>query len=213
MIVYVDTRVGNLGSLLRAFNLLGISPKAVECPDDVQTAQAIILPGVGSFGDGMASLRSQGLIEPLRVAASQGRPLFGICLGMQLLFDESEEHGRQEGLGLIHGRVRRLDPKNDSRYRVPNIGWCDIATTKPNRLFSNNNRQACCYFVHSYHADPADSDVVTAAIDYAGQTIPVAVEIGNLFGVQFHPEKSQDDGLAVLAAFCDHLRREGRLAA
>ena len=213
MIACIDTRIGNLGSLLRAFDLLGVSPRLVERPADVEAADAIILPGVGAFGDGMASLREQGLIEPLRRAAGKGTQLFGICLGMQLLFESSEEHGAQEGLGLVKGEVRRLDRKEDTRYRVPNIGWCDVTPTRPSRLFADPARSSVCYFVHSYHVAPASADVTTATIDYAGQPIPVAVEQGSLLGVQFHPEKSQDDGLAVLAAFLKSVQRAGHIAA
>jgi glutamine amidotransferase len=213
MIACVDTRIGNLGSLLRAFDLLGVSPRLVNQPSDVETAGAIILPGVGAFGDGMASLREQGLVEPLQRAGRNGTQLFGICLGMQLLFDSSEEHGKQEGLGLIKGKVRRLDPKSDSRYRIPNIGWCDVMPTRPSRLFADPAQPRVCYFVHSYHVAPATAGATTATIDYAGQSIPVAIEQDNLLGVQFHPEKSQDEGLAILGAFVEWLRRVGHIAA
>lgn len=130
---------------------------------------------------------------------------------MQLLFESSEEHGHQEGLGLIPGTVRRLDPGGDSHYRVPNIGWCDVLPTRPSLLFPKA-LPICCYFVHSYHVAPLSAEIVSGTIAFAGRPTPVAVEQDNLLGVQFHPEKSQDDGLAVLTAFVDQLRRSGRLA-
>jgi imidazole glycerol-phosphate synthase subunit HisH len=210
MIWYVDTGICNLGSLSRAFQRLNVVLHPVRHAGDIESAKALILPGVGAFGDGMASLRDQGLIEPLRRAAWGGQPLFGICLGMQLLFESSDEHGRQEGLGVFRGVARRLEPGTDHRYRVPNIGWCDVTPTRHSRLFPGGTT-ACCYFVHSYHVAPTATEIVTGVIDFAGQSIPVAVEQGNLFGVQFHPEKSQDDGLSVLVAFLDHLSKSGRL--
>jgi imidazole glycerol-phosphate synthase subunit HisH len=211
MISYIDTGICNLGSLRRAFEHLGVALNPIRHPSDFEAARAIILPGVGAFSDGMAGLRDQGLIVPLRQAAERGKPLFGICLGMQLMFGSSEEYGYQEGLGLIQGTVQRLDPGGNRRYRVPNIGWCDVAPTRPSSLFPAAVAR-CCYFVHSYYAAPAAFEIVSATIDFAGRPTPVAVEQGNLFGVQFHPEKSQDDGLAVLVAFVDHLQRSGRLA-
>jgi glutamine amidotransferase len=211
MICYVDTGICNLGSLARAFKRLDIGLRPIRGADEIDSAEAIILPGVGAFGDGMASLRAQGLVEPLRRAAKSGRPVFGICLGMQLLFESSEEHRSQEGLGILRGVARRLDPGGDHRYRVPNIGWCDVMPMRPSRLFPNGTT-TCCYFVHSYHVAPTATEIVTGVIDFAGRPVPVAVEWEDVFGVQFHPEKSQDDGLSVLIAFVEHLRESGRLS-
>src|SRR5262245_41478655 len=169
----------------------------------IAEARAILLPGVGAFGDAMASLRSQGLVEPIRRAAARGVPVFGICLGMQLLAEESEEFGRQEGLGLLHGRVRRLQADREG-FRVPNIGWCDVAPKRAGRLFPRGG--GSFYHVHSFHFEPRDPLVVAASIAFSGRDVAVAVEHGNLYGVQFHPEKSQDDGLGVLASFFEGLR-------
>jgi imidazole glycerol-phosphate synthase subunit HisH len=196
--VLVDMGISNLGSVRQALARVDAPQMAAASAANVEGARAILLPGVGAFGDGMASLRAQKLVEPIRRAAARGTPVFGICLGMQLLAEESEEFGRHEGLGLLPGRVRRLQADREG-FRVPNIGWCDVTPTRTGRLFPNGG--GCCYHVHSFHLEPRDPSVVAATIDFSGRKVAVAVENGNLYGVQFHPEKSQDDGLAVLAAF------------
>lgn len=200
--VLVDMGISNLGSVRQALRRVGAPAMTEATPTTVGGARAILLPGVGAFGDGMASLRAQGLVEPIRRAAARGVPVFGICLGMQLLAEESEEFGRHEGLGLLPGRVRRLQADREG-FRVPNIGWCDVTPTRKGRLFPEGG--GTCYHVHSYHFEPSDPSVVAATIEFSGRRTAVAVESGNLFGVQFHPEKSQDDGLGVLAAFFDGL--------
>lgn len=209
MIAIVDMGIGNLGSVYRALERIG-APTAVKAgAAEVERADAILLPGVGAFGDGMASLAAQGLIEPLRRAAGAGTPLFGICLGMQLLAEESEEHGKHRGLGLVRGRVVRL-AASDPAFRVPNIGWCNVVSTRPSTLFPAG-AGAAFYHVHSYRMEPGDPAIVTATIDFSGVPTVVAIEQDNLFGVQFHTEKSQDAGLDLLAAFLAYLRRSGRV--
>ncbi|HXX74271.1 MAG TPA: imidazole glycerol phosphate synthase subunit HisH [Nitrospiraceae bacterium] len=202
MIALVDLRISNVGSIRHALARVGCPDTVEATAASVPRASALIIPGVGSFGDGMASLREQGLVEPIRRAAQEGMPLFGICLGMQLLAFESDEHGRHEGLGLLEGRVVTLAP-TDPRFRVPNIGWCDVRSIRSGVLFGDQPG-GCFYHVHSYHLVPKDRRVIAAAIDYSGQEIVVAVEQENIFGVQFHPEKSQDDGLDFLARFVRH---------
>ncbi|HEY0833522.1 MAG TPA: imidazole glycerol phosphate synthase subunit HisH, partial [Azospirillum sp.] len=169
-------------------------------------------PGVGAFGDGMAALREKGLAEPLRRAAAAGTPLLGICLGMQLLAEESEEHGRHQGLGLIAGRAVRLTADQPG-FRVPNMGWCDVAATRPGVLFPDGYHPTSFYFVHSFHVECRDPADVAATIDFSGRPVAAALEAGNVYGAQFHPEKSQDAGLGLLANFVALLRRQGRLAA
>jgi glutamine amidotransferase len=154
-------------------------------------------------------LRKNGFIEPIRDAAASGVPVFGICLGMQLLADRSEEFGMHAGLGLIRGEVKRLTPR-DAAFRVPNTGWCDVRATRESTLFPHA-KAGCYYHVHSYHFVPSDPAATAATIDYAGDDVVVAVEQDNLYGVQFHPEKSQDDGLQVLSNFFASLRRSGRV--
>jgi len=198
-IVIVDLEISNLASVLQALRQIGAPPHAFATAQNIEFADAILLPGVGAFGDGMGSLRQKQLIDPIKRAAGRGTPIFGICLGMQLLAEHSEEFGSHEGLGLIKGEVVRLRP-SEPEFRVPNIGWCDVEAVRPS-VFFPNSAAGCYYHVHSYHLVPKDRAVAVGIIDYAGSQHVVALDTGNLFGVQFHPEKSQDDGLRVLANF------------
>jgi imidazole glycerol-phosphate synthase subunit HisH len=206
MIAVIDMGVGNLQSVLQAFGRVGAPPLQVTTDSgDVTRADAVILPGVGAFGDGIAALRRHGLVDSIRRHAQLRKPLIGICLGMQLLAEESEEHGLHQGLGLVRGRVVRLKP-TDGTCRVPNMGWCDVRGEKPGVLF-NGLAAETFYFAHSYHLECADTADVAATLAYGAGRVTAAVERGNLFGVQFHPEKSQDAGFHVLAAFLNHVRR------
>jgi glutamine amidotransferase len=201
--VLVDMGISNLGSVRQALARVNAPPMAAASAASIADARAILLPGVGAFGDAMASLRAQGLVEPIRRASARGTPVFGICLGMQLLAEESEEFGRHEGLGLLPGRVRKLEADR-AGFRVPNIGWCDVTPKKSTHLLSQGGT---FYHVHSFHFEPRDPAAVAATIEFSGRAVAVAIEHGNLYGVQFHPEKSQDDGLRVLAAFFEGLRQ------
>jgi imidazole glycerol-phosphate synthase subunit HisH len=209
MIAVIDMGISNIGSVMRALERVGAPLAEKATAANLVDATAVLLPGVGAFGDGMASLRQQGLVEPLRRIAAAGTPIFGICLGMQLLAETSEEHGNHVGLGLISGRVVRLEATLPGE-RVPNIGWNDVTPTRPSTLFPTGTG-GTFYHVHSFRLAPTDSSVVAATIEFSGTRIPVAIEQDNLFGVQFHAEKSQDDGLDLLAAFLAHLRRLGRI--
>ena len=200
MLTVVDSGTCNLDSVAQAFRRVGARFRITADAGDLVDADAIVLPGVGAFGDAMASLAAKDMIAPLRAAAAAGTPLLGICLGMQLLADESAEFGCHAGLGLVPGRVMRLAPARTGE-RVPNVGWCDVAPRPRSRLFDGIGAATSFYFVHGYHlvcAEPADS---VATIDYGEAPVTVAVERGNLFGIQFHPELSQDAGLDLLAAF------------
>jgi glutamine amidotransferase len=203
MIALVDSGVSNLASVIGALARVHAPVEVVRDAGTLARASAIILPGVGAFGDGMAGLRERGLVEPLRTAARAGKPILGICLGMQLLVDESEEHGRHEGLGLLPGRVRRL-VADQAGFRVPNMGWCDVAVPRPGALFPDGSRREAFYFVHSYHVDTAPQNVA-ATIEFSGRSVPAALESRNICGVQFHPEKSQDAGLDLLARWTGRL--------
>ncbi|MEA3192935.1 MAG: imidazole glycerol-phosphate synthase subunit HisH, partial [Betaproteobacteria bacterium] len=165
--VLVDMQISNLASVRRALEIIGVAGLPRATKDNVAAADAVLLPGVGAFGDGMASLREQGLVEPIRRAAKAGVPVFGICLGMQLLADESEEFGKHEGLGLVPGKVRKLPAVPG--FRVPNIGWCDVTAKPASRLFPSGS--GTCYHVHSFHLEPKDPSVVSAAIDFGGKKI------------------------------------------
>jgi glutamine amidotransferase len=200
MLTMIDMDMGNLQSVREAFRRVGAPVTVTNAAADVERAAAIVLPGVGAFGDGMERLRSRGLVEPLRAHARAGKPFLGICVGMQLLADEGEEHGRHDGLGLVRGRCVRLKPGGGDR--VPNMGWCDVRVVKDGSvLLAEAPDGEPFYFAHSYHLECRQPDDVAATIEYGGNQVVVAVERDNLFGVQFHPEKSQDGGLAVLQAF------------
>ncbi|MBN2139843.1 MAG: imidazole glycerol phosphate synthase subunit HisH [Desulfovibrionaceae bacterium] len=204
MIALIDLGMGNLASVLAAFQRVGAEVRVTDRPEDTAAAAAVILPGVGTFGDGMACLRARGLLKPLLRHAAEGRPLLGICLGMQLLADLGEEHGKHRGLGILPGRVARLRPKSLDQ-RVPNMGWCDVHIRKKNGLFRDVAEGESFYFAHSYHLI-CDKDTDQAAvIDYGGEEITAAVERDNVFGLQFHPEKSQDAGLDVLSSVMDRI--------
>lgn len=208
MIALVDLEISNLGSVLEAFRRVGAPPTQRATAENLADATAILLPGVGAFGDGMASLREQRLEEPIRDAAARGTTVFGICLGMQLLAETSEEHGKHRGLGLVPGHVVRLEP-SQPEFRVPNIGWCDVEPVRDGVLFAADQR-GCFYHVHSFHLQVDDPVDVAASMQYSGHAVTSAVERGSVMGVQFHPEKSQDDGLRLLDRFFQHLRRSGR---
>jgi imidazole glycerol-phosphate synthase subunit HisH len=199
MITVIDSGIANLGSVASALKRVGAQLRITTTPEEVGAAGALLLPGVGAFADGMQSLRKHGLIEPIRAVARAGRPVLGICLGMQLLAEASEEFGVHEGLGLLPGRVVRL-PELEG-LRVPNIGWCDLALARRARLFAGIEDGAAFYFVHSYHLACADAQDAVGTIGLGGARFAAAVERGNIYGAQFHPEKSQDVGLAFLANF------------
>jgi len=203
MIAVVDLKISNLASVSNALRQVGASEHVPATRANVPGADAVILPGVGAYGDGMASLREQGLIEPIRVAVRGGTPVLGICLGMQLMASCSSEFGDHEGLGLLPGRVERLVADRPG-YRVPNIGWCDVSPTRKGVLFPDA-AGGCYYHVHSFHLVADDPAMVAATTEFSGRSVAVAIESGNLFGVQFHAEKSQDDGLAILSRFLRHV--------
>jgi glutamine amidotransferase len=201
MLVMVDTEASNLESVLGALRRIGVSVSVARSADGIESASAIILPGVGAFAQGMGSLRERGLVDVLRRRIQKDKiPTLGICLGMQLLAESSEEHGQLEGLGVLKGRVVRLQP-GGKEFRVPNIGWCDTRPTKPSALFPDATDVRSFYYIHSYHFECDDESAVAATIDFGGRPITVAVAQGNIFGVQFHPEKSQGSGLDLLDRF------------
>lgn len=195
MIAIVDYGMGNLYSVRCALERLGFSGFVTADPDDLERARGIILPGVGAFGDAMANLRRRGLDRALVDAAQAGKPLLGICLGMQLLFEESEEHGRHAGLGLLPGRVVRFR----GPFKIPHMGWNRLRYLRASPLLAGVP-EGYVYFVHSYYVAPEARDILLAACDYHGE-VPAIVGRGRLFGMQFHPEKSGKTGLALLANF------------
>ena len=204
MVGIVDYGVGNLFSLRSSLAVLGAETLVSGDGDALAAADRLILPGVGAFGDAAAALREKGLDQVLRRLAGQGKPLLGICLGMQMLFDYSEEYGRHEGLGLIPGHVAALAPDlpPDKNLKVPHIGWNGLHRRNPvHPLLAGVNEGDCVYFVHSFHAvDCAESVIATA--EY-GPEVTAAVARGNVMGTQFHPEKSGAVGLGILCNFCE----------
>lgn len=196
MITIVDYGMGNLRSVSKALEYLGQEVAITADPARVLEAERLILPGVGAFGDAMAELEARGLVEPLRRYAQSGRPLLGICLGMQLLMDESEESPGVRGLGLIAGGCRRFR----TQLKVPHMGWNRIRQVRPAPLFEGLADGTYCYFVHSYYVVPEVAVVAAGLTDY-GVAFPSVLWHDNIVATQFHPEKSQDAGLAMLRNF------------
>jgi glutamine amidotransferase len=199
VIAVIDYGMGNLRSVLNALEAIEAEARLVATPDAAAEADRMILPGVGAFGDGMRNLRERGFVEALPDLVARGRPLLGLCLGMQMLADASEEHGEHEGLGLIRGVVRRLRPADG--LRVPHVGWNSVQPRNRSVLLGDDaGAEQTFYFVHSYHFSAERPEDVTGISDY-GAEVTAVVERGNVMGTQFHPEKSQRDGLALLRRF------------
>lgn len=204
MIAIVDYGVGNLFSLSSSLKALGIESELTADPTRLQQADQVILPGVGAFGDAMKKLQATGLDQAVKQLAASGKPLLGICLGMQLLFDSSEEFGQQAGLGLIPGRVVSLKEafeKKGIELKVPHIGWNPITIKQTSPLLKNIQEQDQFYYVHSFYATDCESHLV-ATSEY-GVSVPGIVAKDNVYGTQFHPEKSGKVGLALLQAFAE----------
>lgn len=199
MIAIVDYGVGNLFSLKSSFAAIGAEVVVTANEQILKAADKIILPGVGAFEDAANKLRQTGLDRVLIELAEQGKPLMGICLGMQMLFEKSYEFGEYEGLGLIPGAVRPIRDVIPGDYKIPHIGWNALHFQKESPLFANIAEGDCVYFVHSFYA--ADCDEYVIATSEYGAELTAAVQKGNVFGCQFHPEKSGKTGLAILRAF------------
>lgn len=205
MILIIDTQINNLTSVTNAFKRLGCITEVGCSLDQIEKAKAIILPGVGAFEKGMAALNEKGISSLIRRRVIEEKvPILGICLGMQLLAEGSDEHGQHEGLGLIKGRVERLQ-SNDSNYKIPNIGWCTTQVARSGIMFPKMTVEETFYYIHSHYINPADATDVAATINFSGRDIPVAIERDNIFGAQFHPEKSQDSGLDLIKRFLDKI--------
>ena len=198
MIANVDYGMGNLRSVQKAFERVGHGAVVTNRPEDVAQAERVVLPGVGAFGDAMANLKRAGLVDPVVKSISKGRPFLGICLGLQLLFVESEEMGRHRGLDVLPGRVRRF-PEGE---RVPQIGWNQIHIRRKLPLLEGIPDGSFFYFVHSYYVDAENPEDTIATTDYGIDYTSIAGR-GTAFGIQFHPEKSQDLGLRILKNFAE----------
>jgi glutamine amidotransferase len=200
MIAIIDYGMGNLRSVQKGFERVGHAATITNDPAVVAGANKVVLPGVGAFGDAMAELQRRGLVEAVRGAIDSGRPFLGICLGLQLLFDVGHEGGRQEGLGVLRGEVVRFDLP--AGYKVPHMGWNQLAVRRPAPLLKGLAEGTHVYFVHSYYVVPADPSVVAAEASYPAP-FTAMIWRDNLFATQFHPEKSQAHGLAILRNFAN----------
>lgn len=204
MTVIVDYGVGNLFSLKSSFASLGVDVTVSNREEDIRNADRIILPGVGAFGDAAEKLRASGLQNALVEEAGKGKPLLGICLGMQLLFEKSYEYGEHEGLGLIPGEIRPIADVIPADYKIPHIGWNALDFTEnKSELFRHIKNGDHVYFVHSFYATGC-KDYTIASSEY-GTPLTAAVQKGKVYGCQFHPEKSGKVGLAILKAFCEEV--------
>ncbi|MBI4297878.1 MAG: imidazole glycerol phosphate synthase subunit HisH [Chloroflexi bacterium] len=203
MIAVVDYGAGNLRSVVKAIQHLGYEVRVTSSPQEMREAPALILPGVGAAADAMASLERLGLIPALKEAVAEGKPFLGVCLGLQLLFDSTEEGGGGPCLGILPGRVRRLPPG----LKVPHMGWNQVRFAKNHPVFQGIPDGSNFYFVHSYYPEPDDPDIVVAKTDY-GVTFASAIARDNLIATQFHPEKSGETGLLIYKNFLSGLRRD-----
>jgi glutamine amidotransferase len=200
MIVIIDYHMGNLRSVQKGFEKVGHEAIISGDPRQVAAAEKVVLPGVGAFGDAMHELRQRQLIGPIGEAVESGKPFLGICLGLQLLFDVSYEGGEHEGLGILGGKVVRFDLP--SEFKVPHMGWNQAVIRKPAPVLKGIAEGTHFYFVHSYYVVPEDSDVVAIETEYSHHFCAMAWR-ENLFATQFHPEKSQREGLKILKNFAE----------
>jgi imidazole glycerol-phosphate synthase subunit HisH len=201
-VAIVDYGLGNLRSVAGAVERLGHEPVVTSDPGELERADRLILPGVGAFGDGMRNLRERGLVEPLtRLVTDERRPILGLCLGSQLIARESAEFGSHEGLGWIDASVQRIATP-DPTLRVPHVGWNEVRQVRESVLFDGLADGSLFYFVHSYHIDADDAELVKGETEY-GVRMAAVVERGNVYGTQFHPEKSQLAGLTLLGNFLE----------
>ena len=199
----VDYQMGNLRSVQKAIERIGGNAIISSDPDELSCVTHLILPGVGAFGDAMAELHRRQLVEFLCSWSQSNRPFLGICLGMQLLFETSDEGGIHSGLGILPGKVVRFEAKAEQSLKIPHMGWNQVRSTWPNDSMLNGiSGDPYVYFVHSYYVEPGNNDLIWLKADY-GHSFCAAVRRGNLLATQFHPEKSQRDGLQLLANFME----------
>ena len=199
MIAIIDYGVGNLFSLKSSFKSIGVETVVTGDPEIIEKAEKLVLPGVGAFGDASKKLKESGLSEVIKKEVKKGKPLLGVCLGMQMLFEKSFEYGEHEGLGLLKGQVVAFDL--DKKYKIPHIGWNFLKFEKISPLLKYVKEGECVYFVHSYHAVNCE-DSLLATSEY-GIVVTALVGKGNVYGCQFHPEKSGEVGLKILKAFTE----------
>lgn len=198
MIAIIDYGAGNIRSVQRAFEYVRAETVLTSDASVILSCEKVVLPGVGSFGDAMSKLTEAGLVETVKEVVKRGIPLLGVCLGMQMLFEASEESEGVAGLGIFKGCIRRFEEKEG--YKIPQIGWNSINIKEETRLFKGVPNGSFVYFVHSYYLDAADKSIVAAKCDYI-HPFDAAIESGNVFACQFHPEKSGEIGLSMIRNF------------
>lgn len=198
MIAIIDYDAGNIKSVEKALQYLGEETCVTRNPEEILAAEKVILPGVGAFGDAMQKLHQYGLVEVIKEVVNRRKPLLGICLGLQLLFESSEESPGVEGLGILKGKIVRFP--EDAGVKIPHVGWNSLQYPNSGRLFANVPENAFVYFVHSYYLKAEDPQIVTASAWY-GTQIHASVEKDQVFACQFHPEKSSETGLRILKNF------------
>jgi len=206
VIAVVDYDMGNLHSVCKGLENVGAVPTITDSPAIIEQADAVVLPGVGSFDPAMQNLRSRNLIEPIKRAIASRKPFLGICLGLQILFESSEE-GVEPGLGVIAGKVRRF--RSEPGLTIPHMGWNQLQLTQPDlSLWQNLPSDPWVYFVHSFYVDPVDLEVRSAIVTHGSQNVTAAIAKDNLMAVQFHPEKSSSTGLQMLSNFVSLVREK-----
>ncbi|MEQ8999323.1 MAG: imidazole glycerol phosphate synthase subunit HisH [Coleofasciculus sp. B1-GNL1-01] len=204
IIAVVDYDMGNLHSACKGLENAGATTKITDVAAEIEQADAVVLPGVGSFDPAVQHLRSRGLEEPIKRVIASGKPFLGICLGLQILFEGSEE-GKEPGLGIIPGKVRRFQPEPD--IRIPHMGWNHLELTQPDcPLWMQLSENPQVYFVHSYYVDPVDPTIRAATVTHGSQQVTAAIARDNMMAVQFHPEKSSTAGLQILSNFVTLLK-------
>ncbi len=196
LIAIIDYGMGNLRSVGKGFEKMGFSVKVTSDAKVLENVSGVVLPGVGAFSDAMNNLKAYGLVDAIHKVIATGKPFLGICLGLQLLFEFSEEWGTTKGLAVFPGLVRRLPPG----YKIPHMGWNTLSYKKPCTLFQGIPKHAAFYFVHSYYVEPANPELTVATTEYGMEFTSVAVK-DNVYGIQFHPEKSSSLGLRILENF------------
>ena len=201
MIAIIDYGVGNIFSLASSFQYIGAEAILSSDPAEIKAADRIVLPGVGAFGDAARKLKESGMEAVVLEEAAAGKPLLGICLGMQLLFEKSFEYGEHKGLGLLKGQVVPMEGSIPEKLKIPHIGWNALDFKRPHKLFERIKNGDFVYFVHSFYAEDCDDSLIATA-EY-GRPLTAAVAKGNVMGCQFHPEKSGDVGMEILRAFCE----------
>ena len=205
VIAVIDYDMGNLHSVCKGLEKAGATTKITDSPSEIMNADGVVLPGVGSFDPAMQHLLTRNLVEPIKQVVADGKPFLGVCLGLQILFESSEE-GKEAGLGIIQGTVKRFQSEPD--LTIPHMGWNDLQLTQTQHpLWQNIPPASYVYFVHSYYVSPQNIDVIAAEVTHGTQKVTAAIAKNNLMAVQFHPEKSSDYGLQMLTNFVEFVKQ------